>query len=168
MATYIHKKLVAFSHCCSTMRPAFDWPSEVETHGRTITTDNGRNRMKLRFKVDQAECLRAGIDCPKSIVTVEVDPAKLTQEQRNLLADRLAGIDVCQLWNSDKGTEKLFTSITTDEVEAGKFAKPVLIVARRPTFDGLMDAVKENQAGVHAALERHREIAFDIASAGQS
>jgi len=50
--------------------------------------------VKLRFEVDQAACLRAGIDCPKSIITVEINPAKLPQKERDVIADRLEGIDV--------------------------------------------------------------------------
>jgi len=50
--------------------------------------------MKLRFEVDQAACLRKGIDCPKSIVTIEINPAKLSEEDRNLIADRMNGIDI--------------------------------------------------------------------------
>jgi alpha-galactosidase len=45
--------------------------------------------MKLRFKVSQAECFRRGIDAPKSIVTIKVEPARLFQEERILIADRL-------------------------------------------------------------------------------
>src|ERR1043165_1346625 len=48
-------------------------------------------RMKIRFAVDQAEAFRRGVDCPKSIVTVEVDPKTLSQEERDLIADRLEG-----------------------------------------------------------------------------
>jgi hypothetical protein len=92
--------------------------------------------MKLRFEVDQAECFRKGIDCPKSIVTIEVDPADIPQDDRNLIADRLVGIDVCQLWNSDKGTEKLLTS---------EERQPVRIVAAAPDYAALIAAVRVTQ-----------------------
>lgn len=53
--------------------------------------------MKIRFHIDQAHLFRKGIDAPKSIVTLEVDPSKCSQEDRNLIADRLSGIDLFKL-----------------------------------------------------------------------
>ena len=102
--------------------------------------------MKLRFDVDQAECFRRGIDCEKSIVTIEVNPAKLSQEQRNLIADRMDGIDVCELGNEQSGgREKLYESITNDELMLGKVQKPFRIKAKTPTFESLMEAILLNE-----------------------
>lgn len=42
--------------------------------------------MKLLFKVDQVAALRAGINAPSSTVTLDVDPALLTQIERDVLA----------------------------------------------------------------------------------
>lgn len=91
--------------------------------------------MKLRFEVDQAEAFRQGVDVPKSIVTVEVDPSKLSQEQRNLIADRLDGIDVCVLAGFRDGKP---IKILVD-------GKPVRMLVKLPTFESLMEAVIENQ-----------------------
>ena len=103
--------------------------------------------VKLRFEVDQAECLRAGIDCPKSIVTVEVDPAKLSQDERDLLADRLSGIDVCELGLGNKGQpRRLYHRRTEGQQAKGKRNKPWRIVAKAPTYSALMDAVREDTA----------------------
>jgi hypothetical protein len=85
--------------------------------------------MKLRFEVNQAECLRRGIDCPKSIVTVEVNPAELSQEIRDLLAVRMrGGIDVCRRDSS------IF------------IAPQDRLVADAPTFDALVEAVRKDEA----------------------
>jgi hypothetical protein len=111
--------------------------------------------VKLRFEVDQAACLRAGIDCPKSIVTVEVDPAKLTQEERDIIADRLVGIDVASLHNSGDGTIK--------EMSQGK---PVRIIAKAPTFQGLLIAIRENAKETAERMKRHRVVALEVANAG--
>lgn len=62
--------------------------------------------MKLRFEIDQAYFFRKGIDAPKSIVTIEVDPSKLPQEDRDLIADRLIGIDVFKLAEGPDGLVK--------------------------------------------------------------
>lgn len=45
--------------------------------------------MKLTINVDQTACLRAGVDAPSSTVVLELDPATLTQPERDLLAMRL-------------------------------------------------------------------------------
>ena len=45
--------------------------------------------MKLIFKVDQAESLRRGVDAPHSTVTLDIDPAKLTEEERGFLSANL-------------------------------------------------------------------------------
>jgi hypothetical protein len=45
--------------------------------------------MKILCKVNQAACFRRGIDIPSAAFEIEVDPAKLTQEERDFVADRL-------------------------------------------------------------------------------
>lgn len=50
--------------------------------------------MTLRVEINQAEAFRRGIDAPKSIAHVEVDPSKLDTATRNLIADHLSGIDL--------------------------------------------------------------------------
>ena len=54
--------------------------------------------MKLRFEIDQADSFRHGIDRPKSIVSIDVNPADIPDAQRHLLAEHLDGIDVLQLF----------------------------------------------------------------------
>jgi hypothetical protein len=113
--------------------------------------------MKLRFEVDQAACFRKGIDCPKSIVTIEVNPAEIPVEERILIADRLHGIDVCQLWNSNDGTTKQFTA---------EGHQPIRIVAEEPNYASLVTAVRADQAQVESRLARHRAVALSGAEAG--
>jgi hypothetical protein len=98
--------------------------------------------MKLRFEVDQAECFRKGIDCPKSIVTIEVDPAKLPQAQRDLIAERLNGIDVFRLdvtgllsW--ENGVPKLMKGVKHEYYQTSTRVK-----AAEPTLEALLDAVE--------------------------
>jgi hypothetical protein len=122
--------------------------------------DNERITMKLRFSVDQAECFRNGIDCPKSIVTIEVEPANLSDEERILIADRLIGIDVCSLWNSNDGT----TKERGDFVE--EYGRPIHIIAKRPDWGGLIAAIKENEEEVRSRRNQHRSLAFRMAWAG--
>ncbi len=45
--------------------------------------------MKVRFIVDMAESFRRGHDCERNIVILDVDPATLPKEQRDLLASNM-------------------------------------------------------------------------------
>jgi|SRR4051812_8442630 len=112
--------------------------------------------MKLRFNVDQGACLRAGIDHPAPTAVIEVNPGQIKLDVRNLIADRLIGIDVCQLWNSDKGTNK----------SVDPSGNPVRVVADAPTFEGLVKAVLKDAQIVQARQTCHRAIALASASSG--
>jgi hypothetical protein len=99
--------------------------------------------MQLRFKVDQGEALRQGVDAPTSVVTIEINPKALTQEERNLLADRMDGIDVFRLYRnpfSNIGGPKTKRSVTH-------------IIADAARFEALMAAVKIDEAQVQAEPE---------------
>ena len=102
--------------------------------------------MKLRFEVDQTEAFRQGIDVPKSIVTVEVNPADLSQERRNSIADRLNGIDVCQM-----------ACIADGVLPKDRNGQPLRIKAKLPTIESLMEAVAEDQREYDAAVKKKRD-----------
>jgi hypothetical protein len=106
--------------------------------------------VKLRFDVDQAACFRAGIDHATTTAVVDIDSSKLPCTERDLIADRLHGIDVCKLWNSNTGTAKMFT--------AERF--PVRIEAKAPTYEALLIAIRENEAVTQELRDRHRSIAL--------
>jgi hypothetical protein len=96
--------------------------------------------MKLRFKVDQADAFRRGIDRPKSIVSIEVNPADIAEEARSLIADHLVGIDVLEFFydNGDviKGfpiKELCYTS-----------REPKHIVAAAVNVESLVAAIRAN------------------------
>ncbi len=93
--------------------------------------------MILRFEVDQGEAFRRGVDVEKSTNHLEVNPAELPQEIRDLIADRLDGIDVCVL---DQDGEKRH-----DENEPWPLIR---IKAKLPTFEALMEAIRENEKSV--------------------
>lgn len=101
--------------------------------------------MKLRFEVDQANAFRQGIDVPKSIVTIEINPAEISQEQRNLIADRLDGIDVCQIAGRLDGEAK------------DQNRKPFRVMAKLPTFESLMGAIAEDEQDVELSRKKKRD-----------
>ena len=99
--------------------------------------------MKLRFKVDQAEALRQGVDAPTSVVTIEINPKTLTQEERNLLADRMVGIDVREL-------------TTGGGVSAPRHSEKH-ITATQAAFDALMVAVRANESKARPTAQVQRK-----------
>ncbi len=96
--------------------------------------------MKLRFEVDQADAFRRGIDRPKSIVSVEVNPADLPEETRSNIANHLVGIDVLQFYYHNgeiiKGYPIRELSYTSRD--------PKRIVAKAANIESLVEAVKAN------------------------
>jgi hypothetical protein len=97
--------------------------------------------MKLRFEVDQAEAFRKGIDAPNSIVTIEVDPSPLPPDIRKLIADRLFGIEVCQLVPMIPPTEERLGTIHM----VARKREPVRIIATGVTFGDMMTAIRKNE-----------------------
>jgi len=105
--------------------------------------------MKLRFEVDQADSFRRGIDRPKSIVSIEVNPADIPESDRSLIAEHLSGIDVLHFYyhygEIIKGYPVKELSFTSRE--------PNRIVAKAANLSGLVDAIKENDAFIHRLKE---------------
>ena len=106
--------------------------------------------MKLRFDLDQAACARAGLTNCASPVLIDVDAATIKLDIRNLLADRLIGNDVCQLWNSEKGTNK----------SVDPSGNPIRLIAEAPTFEALTKALHKDAQIVQARRSCHRAIAL--------
>jgi len=109
--------------------------------------------MKLRFEIDQADSFRRGIDRPKSIVSIEVNPADLPEDTRALIANHLAGIDVLQFFYHNgeiiKGYAVRELSYTSRE--------PRRIVAKAANIEALVEAVKANDrfiAGIEESFNR--------------
>ena len=107
--------------------------------------------MKLRFEVNQAEAFRAGIDCPQSVVSIDTDPTKLDEATRLAIAERMLGIDVYNLENTATVAESDGTGfiIRTAPVAVRKTRR---LVASSPDFDGMMEAIRINQADLEKAI----------------
>jgi hypothetical protein len=97
--------------------------------------------MELRFRVNQAEAFRQGINVPKSIVTVEVDATTISPEERNLLADRMDGIDVCTGYIDDEGRVR--------PMGRGD-SRGYLVEAILPTYEALIEAVRKDNEKLKA------------------
>jgi hypothetical protein len=97
--------------------------------------------MKLRFNVNQAVCFRKGVNCPLSIVTIDVDPAGLPLEKRGAIADRLHGIDVL---STSKGSDP---SAQTKEGRSR-------VIADGPSFEDLWRAIEAEDAQLNQRKEK--------------
>jgi hypothetical protein len=121
--------------------------------------------IKLRFKIKQSERVDGGA-CEHTIVTVDVDLSTLSKESRNLIADRLVGIDVVDLYSCRKGTEKSFVyNNATKNNGMVQMLAPDYVRADQPTFEALMQAVRENQKEVEDRQNVYRKIALSRAEA---
>lgn len=97
--------------------------------------------MKLRFEVNQAEAFRKGIDAPHSITSVDVNPGELTPDVRELIANRLYGIEVCRLVPAIPATEENPGTIYV----AARRGEPVRVMTTGVTFADLLEAVIANE-----------------------
>jgi len=104
--------------------------------------------MKLRYSVNQGECFRVGLDCPNSIHLLDVDPAALPQDQRDLIADRLNGINVCKLGVWDSGQEPDVIVQKDTEGDA------ILLEAKLPGLDHLIEAARRNAVEIQKGLSK--------------
>src|SRR4051794_10120672 len=112
--------------------------------------------MVLRFEVDQAEAFRQGINVPKSTNHLDIDPATLTQDERILIADRLSGIDVMRLSVTAFGEARIPTFIDDGDPTHGR------IVAKAPTYEALIAAIREDQTFVKRSQGRQAGVAVNL------
>jgi hypothetical protein len=115
--------------------------------------------MNITFKVDQAAALKAGINAPSSTTKVDIDPAELSQEEREYLSSILSeGHDCTKYGLSAEGLK--VSGATGDYSEA-----PVLV---RPDLQGVRDAIAERLRQRAAHLEKHKQENADRARKADS
>jgi hypothetical protein len=112
--------------------------------------------MKLLVAVNQAEALRLGIDAPSSSVQLEVDPAVLTQPERDLIALLLwDGFDLRHYYVSQEGQRSDWSS---EYCHAGYQR----LTVTKPTLDGLREAlaaqlIRQDMAVAKKAVEQAKD-----------
>lgn len=109
--------------------------------------------MKLRFEIDQADSFRRGIDRPKSIVSIEVNPADIPEEQRALLGQHLEGIDVLQLFFRHGEVIRGFPIKELCDTAR----EPKRIVAKAANLEALLAATKSNHEFISRFQEEFRK-----------
>lgn len=112
--------------------------------------------MKIRFDIDLADCLRRGVDCPKSPTTLEVAPATLPQDVREAIAARLHhGVVYCLALDSNLRSgppgpdgERLYVHPPFRKVIGNK-----RLVANGPTLEALIQAVRADDLRLEELIE---------------
>ena len=108
--------------------------------------------MVLRFEVNQAEAFRHGVNVPKSTNHIDVDPGSLSQEDRDLIANRLDGIDVMRLEVISGQIRQSPRNYIGDNTHGR-------IVAKLPTLEALLEAIRQNQTMLDQEVKREIEAA---------
>lgn len=115
--------------------------------------------MNITFKVDQAAALKAGINAPTSTVKLDIDPAELTQQEREFLASALTdGYDATK-----RGGISSFDPNTRSSA----------LYLLRPDLQGVREAIalryaqleSDRAAAEQRSLIRRQEVDRDISAA---
>jgi hypothetical protein len=92
--------------------------------------------MIFRFKIDAVDWLRRGIDTNSSIISVEVNPAMLSLDQRGLIAKHLLDAsDACDVVYDPERVHEV--------VPVGGQPGADLIEVKDATIDSLLMALRE-------------------------
>lgn len=117
--------------------------------------------MQILLKVDQKAALQRGINAPNSTVTLDVDPAVLTQHERDVLAAVLIdGHDATRLGIQSEPDDIVGQQRAGNQLHAnGSPTRPLLLV--QPELDGLREAIRvmcaereEKRADMQAQKEK--------------
>jgi hypothetical protein len=105
--------------------------------------------MKLRFDIDVRNLIRQGVDAPKTPVTIEVNPAVLSPEDRDLIASSLGenSIDLYRHFRADDGYPTLRDG-------KGKLRR---IFASKPTLESVLEALREDNDFCEECLAEVRQ-----------
>src|SRR5258708_6891823 len=102
--------------------------------------------MKIKFKVDPADLFRRGIDAVTPIVSLDLNPATLPGDQRELIAKHLLiAEDGCNVVHDPQ------RAIPGEVALPGHHPGASLVEAKIPTLESLLEALTEleSQAGTH-------------------
>lgn len=100
--------------------------------------------LKVRFEVDLTVCFLKGVDpLPEDrLVTLDVDPAQIPEDERSLIGERLEGGDLWQLSQGRFGR---------------RCHRSARILSATPDYAGLMDAIREDEREVQRILKEWME-----------
>jgi hypothetical protein len=97
--------------------------------------------MKIRFKVDQANLFRNGIDAATSIVLLEVNPSTLPKNKHELISKHLLNADDgCDVVHDPERARQSY-----EVVPIGGRRGADLVEAKEPTLDSLLEELKTLQ-----------------------
>jgi len=95
--------------------------------------------MKITIKIDQVNSWRNKIDVPAPVVSLEVNPSALSQEQLELIAKHLLQTDdgCSAVYDTERARQP------DEVVPIGGQAGAELVEAKLPTLESLLEALKE-------------------------
>ena len=96
--------------------------------------------MELSFELDRRAAFRQGADSTSTLITLDIDPATLTEEQREMLTSRMA-----------------FDGAIRQRELSGTLRHYGHVIALLPTLDGLLTAITAEEAACQAFQQRERE-----------
>lgn len=99
------------------------------------------NIVKLRFKIDSVALFRSGIGASGSTALLEIDPATLPKDQRELIGSHLLPDETSDVFNVVYDPVRAKQS--GEVVPLGGRAGADLIEAKAPTLDSLSVALAE-------------------------
>lgn len=110
--------------------------------------------MLVRFNVDRVASFRSKVSATAEC-RLEVDPASLSDADRELLASRLnqAG-DVCARSSTANSNLGLFYAGSYFTQRPSESKNADIVLAKLPTIESLMDAIREEEASISSALEK--------------
>ena len=115
--------------------------------------------MKIRFKTDLVDLFRRGINGNNSIASLEVDPATLRMDQRELIYKHLL---------PDEAGDALYVVHDPVRAEQPNEVVPIggrpgadLVEARSPTLDSLLTALEELQSQASLSAETTEFVGTD-------
>jgi hypothetical protein len=102
--------------------------------------------MEIRFKVDQAESFRRGIDAPEPIVSLHIDPADLSESHRKQIGTHLFLTNI--VYDPQHATEEY-----GEAVPIGGHPAWELVEAKEPTIASLLQALEELESNSNGHLK---------------
>lgn len=123
--------------------------------------------MKIHVNVNQAQCIRIGVDAPSSTVDIEVDPANLTPPQREWVAANLRrGYHLDAVGDIAPPTLDGLLAAVDDKIEAARRDAEVMEANRAKWLARDIERVR---AVLDASPERERvAVGFDPATGAPS